>query len=100
MAVEAIERCLHGMQKHLPPNHPERAFYQQWLSKALRKQAAATGESGGKASRERRRALERRAKEVAVSAADALAMAYGADHPTVELRRSGGEDGWYVNGEA
>ena len=37
--AEAIEKCVEGMSLHLPPYHPELAFYRFWHAKALTKQA-------------------------------------------------------------
>ena len=79
------------MGAHLPPSHPELAFYRHWLAKALRRQADAGGAAG-----KQQKALRARAARVDAQAADGLAVAYGADHPTVKLWRGGGDDGWLV----
>ena len=82
------------MSRHLPPAHPELAFYRYWEAKALFNQASGMSGAGSKTERT---ALLKRSKAAATTAADALALAYGKDHPTVDKWRSG-NDAWAVGG--
>jgi hypothetical protein len=81
--VDALEACLEGMGAHLPHGHPETAFFRHWLAKSLGQQA------GAERDRARRAHLQRRARDEARAAADALALAYGSDHPSVATWRAG-----------
>ena len=93
--AEAIEKCVEGMSLHLPPYHPELAFYRFWHAKALTKQAG-----GGSCGKSAQKALQKRAAEARAAAADGLAIAYGADHPTVRKWRSGqADEEWFVGGQ-
>ena len=56
--AEAIEKCVEGMSLHLPPYHPELAFYRFWHAKALTKQAG-----GGSCGKSAQKALQKRAAE-------------------------------------
>ena len=80
--VGALEACVDCMQAHLPPAHPELAFFRRRLSQALAQQAAAAA-PGSVA----RRQLARRSRAAAEASVHALATAYGSDHPQVERWR-------------
>ena len=95
--VRALEDCVGGMIRHLPSAHPELAFYQHWLSKALSQQAAHTARSSTPKGSEA--ALRKRATAAARVAADGLAVAYGVDHPTVMQWREGSGE-WLVCGKS
>ena len=64
--VEALEGAIGGMAVHLPTSHPELAFFRHRLAQVL---ASLPGRA-------------KQAAMAATSAADALEVAYGADHPT------------------
>ena len=93
MLVEALEHVVRGMERHLPRAHPELAFYQHWLAKAIAKQAL-----GAQPDDKACKALRKRAKATAEKAVAALKISYGADHPTVAKWSAGGDDGWVVGG--
>ena len=93
--VAALQVCVDGMAAHLPPAHPELAFYRHWLAKALVKQAA-----GGSDDKKAKAALRKRAKVVGEQSVAGLEIAYGADHPTVAKWREGGDEGWVVGGSS
>ncbi len=69
--VPAIEAVLADMQAVLPAAHPEVAFFTRWLAAALTELGA-----------------HHRASQAAAAAADALAISYGADHPSVATWRA------------
>ena len=76
--VGALEACVDCMQAHLPPAHPELAFFRHRLAEALAQQAAAAA-PGSVA----RRQLARRGRAAAEASVHAIATAYGSDHPQV-----------------
>ena len=85
--VAALEEVVRGMEAHLPSAHPNLAFFRRRLAEALVQQAE--GEPAGSA-------LRARARGEAARAADALAIAYGAEHPTVKRWRAGYSTGYRV----
>ena len=81
--VLALEGCLSGLTLHLPRGHPETAFFQHWLARALSDEAAS--HPAGSALRKR---LRLQARHASNAATEGLTISYGADHPFVHTWRA------------
>ena len=82
--VEAIEDCLRGMRKHLPPANPYLCSFVHRHARALMRQAEDLRSEDPEAAK----ALSLRAWEAAHAAAQRLAIGWGTDHPIVKEWRA------------
>lgn len=69
--VSALDESVHAMSRHLPPAHPELGFFRCRLAEVLLRHNMAPS----------------RAHEEAIAGVEALTIACGADHPSVQTWR-------------